>query len=89
MDMMHADFDLITGVLGRPHTVQVAGTEGPAGRGSAADVLVGYPHAVARFTSASLMPQPYQMRGGYRATSTGAVLEYAMRAGSLAKAQAP
>jgi hypothetical protein len=27
------------------------------------------------------MPQPYGMRGGYRATFTGAVLEYAMSAG--------
>ena len=27
------------------------------------------------------MPQPYGMRGGYRATFAGAVLEYTMRAG--------
>ena len=27
------------------------------------------------------MPQPYGVRGGWRATFTGAVLEYAMRAG--------
>jgi len=27
------------------------------------------------------MPQPYGMRGGWRATFPGAVLEYAMRAG--------
>jgi len=26
------------------------------------------------------MPQPYGVRGGWRATFTGAVLEYAMRA---------
>jgi predicted dehydrogenase len=35
LDMMHADFDLVTDLLGRPQTVHVAGTEGPAGRGSA------------------------------------------------------
>ncbi len=81
MDMMHADFDLVTGLLGRPGTVHVAGTGGPGGRGSAAEVVLGYPHAIARCTSSSLMPQPYGMRGGYRATFTGAVLEYAMHAG--------
>jgi hypothetical protein len=27
------------------------------------------------------MPRPYEIRGGWRATFTGAVLEYAMRAG--------
>jgi predicted dehydrogenase len=81
LDMMHADFDLVTGLLGRPETVHVAGTEGTAGRGSAAVVVLSYRHAIARFTSSSLMPQPYGMRGGYRATFTGAVIEYAMRTG--------
>ena len=33
LDMMHADFDLVTGLLGQPETVQVTGTESPAGRG--------------------------------------------------------
>jgi predicted dehydrogenase len=81
LDMMHADFDLITRLLGRPDAVRVAGTDGPNGRGSAAEVVLGYPDAVARCTSSSLMPEPYGVRGGYRATFTGAVLEYAMRAG--------
>src|SRR6516165_293447 len=45
MDMMHADFDLVTGLLGHPGTVQVTGTGGP-GRGSAAaEVILGYPTA--------------------------------------------
>ena len=79
--MMHADFDLVTGLLGRPETVQVTGTGGPAGPGSAAGVMPGCPHAIARFASSSLMPQPYGMRAGYRATIAGAVLEYTMRAG--------
>src|SRR6266545_4982743 len=65
LDMMHADFDLVADLLGRPQTVHVAGTEGPAGRGSAAVVLLGYPQAVARLTSSSLMPQPYEIRAGY------------------------
>jgi predicted dehydrogenase len=81
LDMMHADFDLVMSLLGRPLTVQVTGTGGPGGRGSAAEVILGYPHAIARCTSSSLMPQPYGIRGGWRATFTGAVLEYAMRAG--------
>jgi predicted dehydrogenase len=80
LDMMHADFDLVTGLLGRPGTIHVDGTDGPAGKGSVAEVVLGYPHAVARCTSSSLMPKAYGMRGGYRATFTGAVLEYTMRA---------
>src|SRR6516165_2629051 len=48
LDMMHADFDLVTGLLGQPGTVQVTGTGDPSGRGSAAEVLLGYPHAIAR-----------------------------------------
>jgi hypothetical protein len=79
--MMHADFDLVTSLLGQPSTVHVTGAGGPGGRGSAAEVLLGYPHAIARCASSSLMPQPYGMRGGWRATFAGAVLEYAMRAG--------
>jgi predicted dehydrogenase len=69
LDMMHADLDLVTGLLGKPQTVHVAGTEGPAGRGSAAVVLLGYREALARCTSSSLMPEPYQVRGGYRPRS--------------------
>jgi len=45
MDMMHADFDLVTSLLGQPSTIQVTGTGAPGGRGSAAEVLLGYPHA--------------------------------------------
>jgi predicted dehydrogenase len=81
LDMMHADFDLVTSLLGAPATVQVTCVGGPGGCGSAAEVLLGNPAAMARCASSSLMPQPYGMRGGWRATFTGAVLEYAMRAG--------
>ena len=81
LDMMHADFDLVTSLLGQPGTVHVTGAAGPGGRGSAADVILAYPHAIARCTSSSLMPMPYGMRGGWRATFTGGVLEYVMRAG--------
>ena len=81
LDMMHADCDLVTSLLGRPETVQVAALDGPAGRGSAATVLLGYPDAVAQISSSALMPPPYGMRGGWRATFTSAVLEYAISAG--------
>jgi predicted dehydrogenase len=81
MDMMHADFDLVTSLLGQPGTVDVAGAARPGDRGSAAEVILGYPHAISRCTSSSLMPMPYGMRGGWRATFTSGVLEYAMRAG--------
>jgi predicted dehydrogenase len=81
LDMMHADFDLVTGLLGAPETIQVVGTAGPAGGGSTATVILDYPRAIARCSSSALMPQPYGVRGGWRATFTGVVLEYAMRAG--------
>jgi hypothetical protein len=63
---MHADFDQVTGLLGYPVTVQTVATEAH-GRGSAAEVALQYPAAVARCTSSSLMPQPHAMRGGWRA----------------------
>jgi predicted dehydrogenase len=81
LDMMHADFDLVTSLLGQPSRVRVTGTGVAGGRGSAAEVLLGYPKAFARCTSSSLMPQPYGVRGGWRATFPGAVLEFAVRAG--------
>jgi predicted dehydrogenase len=81
LDMMHADFDLATSLLGRPHTIHVTGTGGPGGRGCAAEVLLTCHNAFARCSSSSLMPRPYAVRGGWRATFTGGVPEYAMRAG--------
>jgi predicted dehydrogenase len=81
LDMMHADFDLVTSLLGQPSTVDVARAARPGGRGSAAEVLLTYQDAFARCASSSLMPMPFGMRGGWRATFTGGVLEYAMRAG--------
>jgi len=57
LDMMHADFDQVTGLLGYPVTVQTVATEAH-GRGSAAEVALQYPAAVARCTSSSLMHSP-------------------------------
>jgi hypothetical protein len=81
LDMMHADFDLVTGLLGQPDTVHLAGVDGADARGSAATVVLAYPDAFARLSGSALMPQPYGVRGGWRATFTDGLLEYAMRAG--------
>jgi hypothetical protein len=81
LDMMHADFDLVAGLLGRPDTVHLAGVDGADARGSAATVLLAYPNAFARLSGSALMPQPYGVRGGWRATFTDGLLEYAMSAG--------
>jgi predicted dehydrogenase len=89
LDMMHGDFYLASSLLSQPATVHVAGAAGPGGRGSAAEVILGYPHAIARCTSSSLMPVPYGIRGGWRATFSSGVHEYAMRAGSPARARPP
>jgi hypothetical protein len=45
--MMHADFDLVTNLLGQPDAVYVVGLDGPAARGSAATVVLAFPDAVA------------------------------------------
>ena len=62
LDMMHADFDLVTGLLGRPGAGHMADAGCLGGRGSAADVVLGYPDAIARCASSSLMPRPYGAR---------------------------
>ena len=51
---------------------------GLAGRsGSAATILFDYPEATARISGSALMPQPYGLRGDWRATFADAVVEYA------------
>jgi predicted dehydrogenase len=88
LDMMHADFDLVTGLLGRPGTVHLKGVDGPGDRGSAATVVLAYPDAFARLSGSALMPQPYGIRGGWRATFTKGLLEYTMTAGFTGQGQA-
>jgi len=61
--------------------VQLAGVDGPDATGSAATVLLTYPGAFARLSGSALMPKPYGMRGGWRATFADGVLEYAITAG--------
>jgi hypothetical protein len=86
---IQADFDLVTGLLGRPDTTHLAGVDGADARGSAATVVLSYPNAFARLSGSALMPQPYGMRGGWRATFTDGLLEYAMSAASPDKGQPP
>lgn len=81
LDMMHSDVDLITGLLGEPDTIHVVGIDGRHGKGSAAEVLLNYPNLFVRCSSSALMPEPYGVRGGYRATFADGVLEYTMQAG--------
>jgi predicted dehydrogenase len=74
MDMMHSSLDTIVAALGRPESISAAGI-GKDGGGSAAEVLLVYPGAIAQCSASSLMPPPYGVRGGWRAVFTGAVLE--------------
>jgi hypothetical protein len=48
---------------------------------SAAEVLLGYPNAIVRCGASALLPKPYGMRGGYRATFTDAAIESSWTAG--------
>ncbi len=81
LDMMHSDFDLVTSVLGRPSSVDAVGWQRAEGRGSVARVQLRYPEALAVCAASALMPKPYGVRGGYRATFSHAVLERSMIAG--------
>lgn len=88
MDMLHGELDALVQTLGLPEkttTTAIAGGE----RGSAVHASFTYPNAVARVSGSSLMPMPYGSRGGYRATFTGGVLEYAFTAGYTGQPAAP
>ncbi len=80
MDVMHASLDTVVGALGLPTSTTAIGVEKQSG-GSAAQVLLGYPGALARHSASALMPKPYRLRGGSRATFTEAVLESSWTAG--------
>jgi predicted dehydrogenase len=80
MDVMHSSLDTIVRALGAPASMTVVGT-GREGAGSAAEVLLTYPGAIAVCSASALVPVPYGVRGGYRAVFTGGVLESAWTAG--------
>jgi predicted dehydrogenase len=80
MDVLHSSLDTIVTALGRPESVTALGVaKGTAA--SAAEVLLGYPGAIVRCGASALLPKPYGMRGGYRATFTDATIESSWIAG--------
>jgi predicted dehydrogenase len=80
MDVMHSSLDKIVRALGSPASLTAIGTERESA-GSAAEVLLTYPGAIAVCNASSLKPIPYGVRGGYRAVFTGGVLESTWTAG--------
>jgi predicted dehydrogenase len=80
MDVLHSSLDTIVTALGRPESLTAMGVaKGTAA--SAAEVLLGYPTAIVRCSASALLPKPYGMRGGYRATFTDATIESSWTAG--------
>jgi len=80
MDMLHSSLDTIVTALGRPESLTAMGVaKGTAA--SAGEVLLGYPSAIVRCGASALLPKPYGMRGGYRATFTDATVESSWTAG--------
>jgi hypothetical protein len=71
MDVMHGSLDTIVTALGRPTTTTAIGVEKESG-GSAGEVLLDYPGAIVRCSASALMPEPYGLRGGSRATFSDA-----------------
>ena len=80
IDVLHSSLDAIVTALGRPASVTAMGVAKDAAA-SAAEVLLGYPSAVVRCGASALLPKPYGMRGGYRATFTEGAIESSWTAG--------
>jgi predicted dehydrogenase len=87
MDMMHSSLDTIVAALGRPRSITAVGTSKDSG-GSAVEVLLGYPAAIAQCSASSLMPTPYGVQGNWRAVFTGGVLESTWTSGYEGRARA-
>ena len=80
MDVLHGTLDTVASTLGRPERITALGVASDAA-GSAAEVLLTYPDTVVGCSASALMPRPYGVRGGYRATFDDAVLESSWTAG--------
>jgi predicted dehydrogenase len=80
IDMMHSSLDTIVAALGRPQSTTAVDASKDSG-GSAAEVLLVYPDALAHCSASSLMPTPYGVQGNWRAVFTGGVLESTWTAG--------
>jgi predicted dehydrogenase len=81
MDMLHSGLDAIVTALGRPDSVTAVVGVGKDSGGSAAEVLLGYPSAVVRYSASALLPKPYGVRGGYGAVFTEGAIESSWTAG--------
>ncbi|MEU7144611.1 Gfo/Idh/MocA family oxidoreductase [Nocardia sp. NPDC046473] len=81
VDILHQYLDIVVGILGRPETVTAVDVA-EKGRGSAGEVLLTYPGAIARCGSSSIMPTPHGSLESYRATFTDGVLEMTTPLGS-------
>jgi len=80
MDVLHSGLDTIVTALGRPESITTIGVDKPTG-GSAAEVLLGYPTTIVRYSASALLPKPYGVRGGYRAVFTDGAIESSWTAG--------
>jgi predicted dehydrogenase len=80
MDVLHSGLDAIVTALGRPASMTTLGVAKDSG-GSAAEVLLGYPYALVRYSASALLPKPYGVRGGYQAVFTDAAIENSWTAG--------
>jgi predicted dehydrogenase len=85
---LHGDLDTLVQVLGMPESFTTTAVMG-AERGSAVQAAFAYPDAIARVSGSSLMPGPYSVRGGYRATFIGGVLEHRFVADFTGQAPQP
>jgi predicted dehydrogenase len=70
LDMLHGDLDTVVQALGVPESFATAAADGPD-RGSAVNIVLTFRDAIARVSGSALMPNPYGVRGGYRATFCG------------------
>ena len=80
MDVLHGTLDTVASALGRPERITALGVASDTG-GSAAEVLLTYPHTLVGCSASALMPRPYGVRGGYLAAFGDAVLESSWVAG--------
>jgi predicted dehydrogenase len=80
MDVLHSGLDTIVTALGRPESTTTIGVDKDTG-GSAAEVLLGYPDTIVRYSASALLPKPYGVRGGYRAVFTEGAIESSWTAG--------
>ena len=79
LDMLHGELDTLVRLLGMPETTTTATVTGTQ-QGSAVQAIFTYPDAIARVSGSALMPVPYGVQGGYRATFTDGVLEHTFTA---------